>query len=48
MYMTFEECGLIVGTPEWEKRQLNKENDPVRRQAEQGQNNTSMLFSRSF
>ena len=21
---------MIVGTPEWEERQLNKENDPVR------------------
>lgn len=29
MYMTFEEAGLIVGTPEWEEKQLNNENTPA-------------------
>lgn len=44
MYMVFEECGLIVGTPEWEERQLNNEKDPAYQEVEQGQNNTPMLF----
>ena len=39
-YMSFEEAGLIVGTEEWKEKQLNNENSPACREAEQGQNNT--------
>lgn len=35
MYMTFEEAGLIIGTPEWEEKQNDKEKSPARREAEQ-------------
>lgn len=35
MYMTFEEAGLIIGTPEWEERQKSKEKNPALREAEQ-------------
>lgn len=34
-YMAFEEAGLINWTEEWEERQLNKENSPACREAEQ-------------
>ncbi len=29
MYLWFEENGLIVGTPEWEEKEEEKENSPM-------------------
>ena len=48
MYMTFEEAGLIVGTPEWEEKQLNNENTPATTKVTGVQAHTNMLFSCSL